>query len=76
MAVAAPTPLSVAPVPACQLSRCAPIMTISSFFVLSVPGISAKTFEAASGSSSVKRAFTSTSSSTSSFRSRRRATLP
>ena len=34
-----PAPLSVAPVPECHESKCAPSMTISS--ALSVPGISA-----------------------------------
>ena len=36
---ATPAPLSVAPVPPCHESRCAPIITTSPF--LSVPGISA-----------------------------------
>ena len=39
MATTVPAPLSVAPVPACHESRCAPNITTSPF--LSVPGISA-----------------------------------
>ena len=39
--VALPSALSVAPVPVCHESRCAPTITISSFTALSVPGISA-----------------------------------
>ena len=35
-----PAPLSVAPVPECQESKCAPIITTSSFSRGSVPGIS------------------------------------
>ena len=38
-----PAALSVEPVPACHESKCAPIITTSSFKVGSVPGISAIT---------------------------------
>jgi hypothetical protein len=41
---AEPAALSVAPVPECQESKCAPIITTSS--ALSVPGISAITLKA------------------------------
>ena len=41
--VAEPSALSVAPVPVCHESRCAPTITISSLIALSVPGISAMT---------------------------------
>ena len=40
---AEPDALSVAPVPECHESKCAPIITISSFNIGSVPGISAIT---------------------------------
>jgi len=49
MVAATPAPLSVAPVPECQESMCAPSMTIWSF--KSVPGISATVLYAIRSSS-------------------------
>ena len=64
--VAAPSALSVAPVPVCHESRCAPTITISSLIALSVPGISAITL-CVLRSSSLNVAWISTASFTGIF---------
>ena len=70
---AEPTPLSVAPVPECHESKCAPIITTSS--ALSLPGSSAITLTELR-SVSTKRFLTSISSATGIFLSSRRSRRP